>query len=318
MYKAAILDDYQNVGLQYADWQSLAGEVEVTVFTDHLFDEDAIAERLAEFHILVLNRERTPFPRSLLERLPNLKLMTTSGMYNRATDMDGARELGIDMCGTEMRSAATPELTWGLILSLARQIPKEDLNVREGRWQESVGVGLAGKVLGIIGLGKLGTPVARIGQAFEMDVAAWSPNLTQERADAAGVRCIDKETLMAGSDFITLHMPLSERSRGILQADDLAKMKKTAFLINTSRGPLIDETALINALQANAFAGAGLDVYDVEPLPASHPFRSLKNTVVTPHLGYVSRGTYEVSFAQGVENIAAWLKGAPVRLINGG
>jgi phosphoglycerate dehydrogenase-like enzyme len=318
MYKAAILDDYQNVGLQYADWQSLAGEVEVTVFTDHLFDEDAIAERLAEFHILVLNRERTPFPRSLLERLPNLKLMTTSGMYNRATDMDGARELGIDMCGTEMRSAATPELTWGLILSLARQIPKEDLNVREGRWQESVGVGLAGKVLGIIGLGKLGTPVARIGQAFEMDVAAWSPNLTQERADAAGVRCVDKETLMAGSDFITLHMPLSERSRGILQADDLAKMKKTAFLINTSRGPLIDETALINALQANAFAGAGLDVYDVEPLPASHPFRSLKNTVVTPHLGYVSRGTYEVSFAQGVENIAAWLKGAPVRLINGG
>jgi len=316
MYKAAILDDYQNVGLQYGDWQSLAGEVEVTVFTDHLFDEDAIAERLAEFHILVLNRERTPFPRTLLERLPNLKLMTTSGMYNRSTDMDGARELGIDMCGTEMRSAATPELTWGLILSLARQIPKEDLNVREGRWQETVGLGLAGKVLGIIGLGKLGTPVARIGQAFEMDVAAWSPNLTQERADGAGVRCVDKDTLMANSDFITLHMPLSERSRGILQADDLAKMKKTAFLINTSRGPLIDETALINALQTNAFAGAGLDVYDVEPLPALHPFRSLKNTVVTPHLGYVSRDTYDVSFTQGVENIAAWLKGAPVRLIN--
>jgi len=317
MYKAAILDDYQNVGLQYADWQSLAGEVEVTVFTDHLFDESAIAERLAEFHILVLNRERTPFPRTLLERLPNLKLMTTSGMYNRSTDMDGARELGIDMCGTEMRSAATPELTWGLILSLARQIPKEDRNVREGRWQGTVGVGLAGKTLGIIGLGKLGTPVARIGQAFEMDVAAWSPNLTQERADEAGVRCVDKDTLMENSDFITLHMPLSERSRGILQADDLAKMKKTAFLINTSRGPLIDEAALINALQAEAFAGAGLDVYDVEPLPADHPFRSLENTVVTPHLGYVSRGTYEVSFAQGVENIAAWLKGAPIRLING-
>ena len=316
-YKAAILDDYQNVGLEFADWQRLAGAVEVTVFTDHLFDEDAVAERLAEFHILVLNRERTPFPRTLLERLGNLKLMTTSGMYNRSADMDAARELGIEFCGTEMRSAATPELAWGLILALARQIPKEDRNMREGRWQESVGIGLAGKVLGIIGLGKLGTPVARIGQAFEMDVAAWSPNLTQARADQVGVRCVDKDTLMSGSDFITLHMPLSERSRGILQAGDLAKMKKTAFLINTSRGPLIDEAALINALQAKSFAGAGLDVYDVEPLPADHPLRALENTVLTPHLGYVSRDTYEVSFGQAVENIEAWLKGAPIRLING-
>jgi phosphoglycerate dehydrogenase-like enzyme len=317
MYKAAILDDYQNVGLDFADWQRLGGDVEVTAFNDHLFDEDTIAERLAEFHILVLNRERTPFPRSLLQRLPNLKLMTTSGMYNRSADMEAAREMGIDFCGTEMRSAATPELTWGLILALARQIPKEDRNVREGRWQESVGVGLAGKVLGIIGLGKLGTPVARIGQAFNMEVAAWSPNMTQSRADEAGVRCVDKDTLIAESDFITLHMPLSERSRGILQAADLAKMKPTAFLINTSRGPLIDETALINALEAKSFAGAGLDVYDVEPLPADHPFRRLDNTVVTPHLGYVSRDTYEVSFGQAVENIEAWLKGAPIRLING-
>ena len=318
MYKAAILDDYQNVALQFANWKQLDGQVEVTVFNDHLFEDRAIVERLSDFDILILNRERTPFSRPLLERLPNLKLMCTSGMYNRAADLAAARELGIDFCGTEMCSAATPELTWGLILSLARQIPKEDRNVREGRWQESVGIGLAGKVLGIIGLGKLGTPVARVGQAFEMKVIAWSPNLTQERADeVGGVRAVDKDTLMADSDFITLHMPLSERSRGILQADDLAKMKKTAFLVNTSRGPLIDEAALIDALEKKLFAGAGLDVYDVEPLPENHPIRSLDNTVLTPHLGYVSRDSYGLSFAQTVDNIEAWLAGAPVRLING-
>jgi len=317
MYKAAILDDYQNVALQFANWEQLDGQVEVTVFNDHLFEESAIAERLSDFDILILNRERTPFSRPLLERLPNLKLMCTSGMYNRAADLAAARELGIDFCGTEMRSAATSELTWGLILSLARQIPQEDRNVREGRWQESVGVGLAGKVLGVIGLGKLGTPVARVGQAFEMEVIAWSPNLTQKRADeVGGVRLVDKDDLMADSDFITLHMPLSERSRGILQANDLAKMKKTAFLVNTSRGPLINEAALIDALEKRLFAGAGLDVYDVEPLPEGHPIRALNNTVLTPHLGYVSRDSYALSFAQTVDNIEAWLAGAPVRLIN--
>ncbi|MAF48375.1 MAG: D-2-hydroxyacid dehydrogenase family protein [Rhodospirillales bacterium] len=317
MHKAAILDDYQNVALGFADWRRLGGEVEVTVFNDHLSGEEAIAKRLRDFDILVLNRERTPIPETLLLRLPNLKLMTTSGMYNRSVDMEAARARGIDVCGTEMKSASTPELTWGLILALARQIPREDQNVRAGRWQETVGVGLAGKVLGIIGLGKLGTPVARIGQAFNMEVIAWSPNLTQERADEVGVRCVDKDTLMSSADFITLHMPLSERSRGILQADDLAKIKSTAFLINTSRGPLIDEGALIDALQRKLFAGAGLDVYDVEPLPADHPIRRLDNTVLTPHLGYVSRDTYETSFAQTVDNIEAWLKGTPQRLING-
>ncbi|NQV55430.1 MAG: D-2-hydroxyacid dehydrogenase family protein [Rhodospirillales bacterium] len=316
MIKAAILDDYQNIALQYADWSSLDGQVEITAFNDHLFDEAAIAERLADFEILILNRERTPFPKSLLDRLPKLKLLVTSGMHNRAIDFGVTKERGILVCGSAMKSGSTPELTWGLILALARNIIGEDRNVREGRWQQTVGLGLEGKVLGVIGLGRLGKPVARVGKEFGMEIITWSPNMSQSRADEVGAVAVSKDGLLATSDFVTLHVPLNGGSRGLLQAEDLAKMKKTAFLINTSRGPLVDEQALIEAVRGGVIAGAGLDVYDVEPLPQDHPIRSLENTVLTPHLGYVSDLTYRASFHDAVGDIEAWLNGKPVRVIN--
>jgi phosphoglycerate dehydrogenase-like enzyme len=317
MHRLAILDDYQNVALTLADWDRLAGKVEITVFTDHVADVGKVAQRLQPFDIILMNRERTPFGRELLEKLPNLKLLCTSGMVNRSIDIAFANARGIAVCGSRSISTSTPELTWGLILALARNIPREDRNVREGRWQDTVGIGLAGRTLGVIGLGNLGVPVAKIGLAFGMTVTAWSANLTQERADKAcpGVRAVTKDALMRDSDFITIHMPHSPRSEGIVAAADIAKMKPSAFFINTSRAALVDEDALHAAARGGKIAGVGIDVYGIEPLPPDHPVRSLPNSVLTPHLGFVEVDAYRKHYGEAVENIENWLNGTPSRLL---
>lgn len=317
MLKAAILDDYQNVALSLADWGRLKEKVSFTAFNDHLADVDAVAKRLADFDIVVMNRERTPFLKELLEKLPKLKLLLTSGMVNRSIDVPFANSKGIVVCGSLSSSSSTPELTWGIIIALARQIPREVRNVQEGRWQETVGVGLKGRTLGVIGLGHLGIPVAKVALAFDMKVAVWSPNMTQARADSVmpGLTAVSKEAMMSGSDFITIHMPLGPRSIGIVGATDIARMKKTAYLINTSRGPIVDQDALYEAVREGRIAGCGLDVYDIEPLPKDHPVRSLPNSVLTPHLGFVEVDAYKRHFAEAVENIENWLAGTPSRVL---
>ena len=315
MVRIAVLDDYQDVALKYADWSVLPSDTEIQVFRDHLFDEDAIVKRLKDFEIVMAMRERTPFPRSLLEQLPKLKLLTTTSMLNRAIDVESGMELGITVCGTGSVPSPTVDLTWGLILALLRYIPQEDRAIRDGKWQISMGIGLQDKVLGVVGLGNLGSKVAVVGRAFGMNVIAWSQNLTAERTDQFGVTLVTKDELFSQSDVVTVHMVLSDRSRGLIGASDLARMKPTAYLINTSRGPIVDEKALVEALEKGAIAGAGLDVFDQEPLPPDHPLRHLENVVVTPHIGYVTTETYEVFFRDTVENIRAFLEGHPVRVI---
>lgn len=315
MKKLAILDDYQDVALSYADWSALEGKVEITVFRDTLHDPDLLATRLAPFEIICTNRERTPFPAKLIERLPNLKLLCTTGMHNHAIATDFARERGIFVAGTQSDPDSTAELTWGMIFALTRNICAEDANMRAGGWQVTVGHGLTGKVLGVLGLARIGAQVARVGKAFDMRVIAWSSNLTRERCDELGVEYVDKETLFSASDILTLHIRLSERTRHIVAAADIARMKKGAYLVNTSRGPIIEEAALVNALQTRAIAGAALDVYDTEPLPRDHPLRSLRNTLLLPHVGYVTDGMYRNYWPQTAENIAAWLDGKPIRPI---
>lgn len=318
MTQVAILDDYQQVAHGLADWSRLPDGFQVTVFDDHLADEAAVAARLAAFEVVVMNRERTPFRRSLFEKLPKLRLLITNGMRNFSIDLEAATEHDVTVCGTRVLANGTAELTWGLILGLARHLPAEDRNMRAGGWQNTIGRDLAGATLGILGLGRMGEQIARIGLAFGMTVIAWSPNLTQEKAAAAGATLVDKDALFAQADFVTLHMVLGERSRGIVGARELGLMKKSAFLINTSRGPLVDETALIAALQNRDIAGAGLDVYEIEPLPADHPLRTLENTVLTPHLGYVTEGNYRLGYSEAIGNILAWADGAPVRVLNAG
>ncbi len=314
--RLAILDDFQNAVLSSADWSVIEDRVDITVFNDHLTDNDAIAERLAPFEILVIIRERTPFPRALIEKLPNLKLLVTGGMRNRGIDLDAAADHGITVCGTASMGSPTSELIWGLIIATLRNIPRQVQAVREGGWQVGLGIGLAGKTLGILGLGRLGAVIAGYGKVFGMDVLAWSENLTPERCDECGVRLAEsKEALFSESDVVTIHLVLSDRTRGMVGAEELSKMKPTAYLINTSRGPIIDEHALIDAVRGGSIAGAGLDVFDVEPLPADHPFRTMDAIVATPHLGYVSAENYQGYFGQGIENIDAWLKGDPIRLI---
>src|SRR6476661_6226692 len=303
MTRIAVLDDYQSVAADFCDWSTVAGPVDVTTFTDTLTDEDALAERLEPFEVVVAMRERTRFERSLLERLPNLKLLVTTGMRNKSIDVQAANDNGITVCGTGSQPTATAELTWALILATVRHIPQEDASVR------------AGARLGVVGLGRLGTQVARIGQAFGMDVVAWSQNLTDERAAEHGVRRVDREELFATSDVVTVHLLWSKRTRGLIGADDFARMKPTAVFINTSRGPIVQEQALVDALRDGTIAGAGLDVYDQEPLPADHPMRSLPRTVLTPHLGYVTRGSYEVFYGEAVDDVAAWMGGAPIRVL---
>jgi phosphoglycerate dehydrogenase-like enzyme len=316
MLRVALLDDYQRVALQSAGWQSLSADVAVEAFGDHLTDEDALAARLAPFDVVMALRERTPCPRSLLERLPNLKLLTTAGMRNAAIDIAAATELGILVCGTAGSSRATMELTWGLILALLRRIPHEDRAVRDGHWQETVGIGLEGKVLGIVGLGNIGGQVAEVARVFRMRVLAWSQNLTEERAAACGAERVVKEELLARADVVTVHLQLSPRTSGLIGAGELACMQGTAYLVNTSRGPIVDERALVDALQRGTIAGAGLDVFDQEPLSPHHPLLALPNVVLTPHLGYVTAETYRVFYGQTIENIRDFLAGTPQRVLN--
>ena len=313
--RVGLLDDYQGVALSMADWKSLPTGTEVVEFQDHLADEEALAARLADFDIIMALRERTPFPRSLLERLPKLKLLITAGMRNASIDMKAAAERGVLVCGTAGLPYPTAELAWGLILSLARRIPAEDRATREGRWQTSVGLGLNGKTLGVLGLGTLGSRAARVGRAFEMEVLAWSQNLTAERAAEVGATLVPKDELLARSDFVSIHLVLGERTRGLIGARELGLMKRSAYLVNTSRGPIVDEAALIRALQDGTIAGAGLDVFDEEPLPLDHPFRRLPNTAITPHLGYVTEETYRIFYGQALEDITAYLGGTPLRVL---
>ena len=315
--RVAILDDYQNTALASADWSLISGRTEIEVFTDHLFDEDEIVRRLQDFEVICAMRERTPFTRSLIERLPSLKLIISSGMRNRGIDIEAAKQNNILVCGTKSVGKPTAELAWGLILALARKIPAEDMNVRAGGWQQSIGESLIGKTLGIAGLGNLGSRMAKIAAAFDMNVIAWSENLTQERCDEFGVELVDKEGLLLNSDFLTIHLILSDRTRGVFKAEDLSRMKSTSYIINTARGPIIDEDDLINALKNKIIAGAGIDVFSVEPLPVDHPFRSLENAVVTPHLGYVEAENYGAYFNGYVEAIDAFLLGKPKNFLGG-
>jgi len=315
--RVAILDDYQDVTRSLADWSAVEGEVEIEVFTDHLSDEHEIAARLKGFEAVLIMRERTPFRHSQLEKLPDLKLLVTTGMRNASVDVAAAEALGITACGTGAFGGPTADLAWGLILALARHIPEEDRRVRSGGWQKTVGVGLEGKTLGVAGLGKLGGKVATIGKAFGMNVIAWSQNLTAERCAELGVELVGKQDLMKRSDVLSIHLVLSDRTRGLFGAAELALMKPTAYLVNTARGPIVDEDALVEILQKGAIAGAGLDVFGTEPLPAGHPFRSLPNTVITPHLGYVEEDNYRAYFKGYVAAIRGYLDGKPVNQLSG-
>jgi len=316
MFRLAILDDYQDAALGLVDWTGLGPDVRVERFTDHLPDVDGLASRLADFDGVFLMRERTQFPRALIERLPKLRLILTAGMRNVAIDEKAATDRGVLICGTGMLPYPTAELTWGLILALARAIPHQEVELHRGRWQTRYGYGLKGKVLGVVGLGRLGTQVATIGKAFGMDVVAWSQNLTPERAAEAGVRALSKTELFECADVITIHYTLSARSRGMIGAADLALMKPTAYLVNTSRGPIVDEAALLDALRGHHIAGAGLDVYDLEPLAKNHPLLELDNVVLTPHLGYVTEENLRTIYEQALEDVRGFLAGKPVRPVN--
>jgi phosphoglycerate dehydrogenase-like enzyme len=309
--RVLVLDDYQDVARTLGPWGDLS-DVELDVRTTHL-DGQELLHALQGADVVVAMRERTPFPRSVLAGLPSLKLLVTTGMVNAAIDLDACRELGIDVRGTTGMRTATADLTWGLILALARNICAEDRRVRDGGWQHTIGLELGGARLGVIGLGRLGTEVARVGLAFGMDVVAWSQNLNDAHAIEVGVRPVTKDELLATSDVVTLHLKLSDRTAGIVGARELALMKRSAYLVNTSRGPLVDEGALVEALREHQIAGAGLDVFDVEPLPADHPLRALPNTVLTPHIGYVTGVTYAGWWQQVVEDINSWVDGEALR-----
>ncbi len=316
MAVVTILDDYQRVARKSADWSAVASRYTVEVLSEHIADEVELIQRLRGSEVVVAMRERTHFPPAVFRALPALRLLVTTGMANAAIDLSSAHDHGVTVCGTTGSSNAVPELTMGMIVALTRNLVAEDAAVRSGGWQHTIGPGLSGKMLGVLGLGRLGIPVAKLGQAFGMSVLAWSPNLTQERASAHGVRAVTKQQLFTESDVITIHMPLSDTSRGLIAAAELALMKPTAYLINTSRGPIIEENALLEALRQERIAGAGLDVYDQEPLPAGHPLRSLPNTLLLPHIGYVTTDAYRSWFEQVVENIVAFSSGAPVRVMS--
>lgn len=312
--RCAILDDYLNLALDVADWAKISDRADVTVFNHHFPSEEAAASALKDFEIVCAMRERTPFPRALFAELPKLKLLLTSGMRNAAIDMEAAKERGVVVCGTQWSQDPTAALTMGLILELTRGIGRENARMHAGKlWQTFAGVEIEGKTLGVVGLGKLGSKVAGLAKAFGMKAMAWSPNLTPERCKEVGVAYASKEELFAAADIITIHVVLSQRSRGLVGRDDLARMKPTAFLVNTSRGPIVDEQALQEILQQKRIAGAAVDVFSVEPLPVDHPFRTLDNMVITPHLGYVSVDALRAHYSQMVETIDAWFRGEPPR-----
>jgi phosphoglycerate dehydrogenase-like enzyme len=318
--KIAILDDYQNFALRFADWSKVKERAEITVFDRHLKVPDEAARELQPFDAVVLLRERMAMPAELINRLPNLKFIAATGPHNRTIDYAAVNARGIPVSCTRAEGPGhqgTPELTFGLMLACMRHIPHEDRRMREGHWQSTVGQTLYGRRLGLLGLGRLGRRVAEIGKAFGMEVVAWSPNLTPEKAAEGGAKRVEKDELFRTSDVVSIHVVLGERSRGLVGARELGLMKPTAWLINTARGPIVDEAALLQALREKRIAGAGLDVYDEEPLPPDHPIRKLDNVVLTPHLGYVTEEVLKVFYADTVENILAWWDGKPLRLLNG-
>jgi phosphoglycerate dehydrogenase-like enzyme len=313
--KIAVLDDYQDVARDLADWSRLAADHEITFFHETYEGLEGFAKRLAPFEIVCVMRERSPFGANLIARLPNLRLVVTTGMRNAAIDLEALKARGIPVLGTGGSTESTPELAWGLMLSLARHIHTENARMREGAWITTLGTDVAGKTLGLLGLGRLGSKMAEIGRAFGMDVIAWSVNLTDEAAAGAGARRVEKEALFREADFLSIHYKLGPRSQGLVGAAELGLMKPTAFLVNTSRGPIVDTDALIAALKAGKIAGAGIDVYDDEPLTPDHPIRSCPRTLLTPHLGYVTEGTYRAFYGETVEDIESWLAGKPVRVL---
>jgi phosphoglycerate dehydrogenase-like enzyme len=315
-YRCAVLDDYQNVALKFADWGQIAADVDVTVFSKPMSGPEEVHRALKDFHIVCMMRERTPFRRNIIEALPNLKLIITTGARNASIDMTAAAERGITVCGTGSFGNPTTGIAFGLILELTRRIGYEHARLKSGGlWQVTLGPDIDGKTLGVIGLGKLGLRVAGVAKAFGMKVIAWSPNLTPEKCREAGVDYATKDDLFRNADIVTIHVQLGDRSRGLVTHKEFALMKPTAYIINTARGPIIEEKALIAALDERRIAGAGLDVFDIEPLPLDHPFRRMDNVVITPHLGYVSEQNYQHYFPDIVGNIRAFIDGKPVRVI---
>jgi D-3-phosphoglycerate dehydrogenase len=319
-HRCAILDDYQSVALKMADWSKVAGDLDIKVFSAPLGGPDAVARALEGFEIICAMRERTPFPRLLIEALPDLRLLVTTGMVNRAIDLDAAKARNVVVCGTPSVGNPTTGIAWGLILELTRRIGFENARLKSGApWQSVVGTDVEGLTLGVIGLGKLAIRVAEVGKAFRMKVVAWSQNITPERAQAAGVEyAASKEDLLRQADIVSIHIPLTPKSRGLIGARELGLMKPSGLLVNTSRGPIVEEAALLAALREGKIAGAGLDVYDVEPLPLDHPLRKLDNVVLTPHLGYASQQNYRAYFAGVVDDIRGFLDGKPVRVLGAG
>jgi phosphoglycerate dehydrogenase-like enzyme len=312
--RCAILDDYLNISLKLADWSKIEDRVDVTVFNQPFASPEAAVSALKDFEIILAMRERTPFPRAMFEQLPKLKLLITSGMRNAAIDMAAAKDKGVVVCGTNWPRDPTAALTMGMILELTRNIGRENARMHAGEYlQKHVGIEIDGKTLGVVGLGKLGAKVSTIAKTFGMNVIAWSPNLTAERCKEVGVTYATKEELFSTADIITIHMVLSDRSRGLVGAAELNRMKPTSFLVNSARGPIVDEMALLETLKARKIAGAAVDVFSVEPLPVDHPFRKLDNLVLTPHLGYVTQETFIAHYTQMVEGIDGWFKGEPVR-----
>ena len=314
--RCAILDDYQNVALSFADWSKVSGDIEIKVFNEHLGTADQVIAALKGFPIVCAMRERTPFPRSVIDALPELRLLITTGMRNASIDLEAAKARGVVVCGTPAFGNATAAVATGLMLELARHIGYENAQLKSGAlWQSTIGLDLEGLTLALLGLGKLGTRMAEIGRAFKMHVIAWSQNLTPEKCQEAGAEYVSGDELFERADFLSIHVQLSPRTRGLVGAKQLALMKKSAYLINTSRGPIVDEAALLAALRDKRISGAGLDVFDIEPLPLDHPLRKLDNVVITPHLGYVAAQNYRAFFGGMVDDIRAFLDGKPVRVL---
>ena len=314
--RCAILDDYQNVALGFADWSKVSGDIDIKVFNEHLASADHVVAALKDFPIVCAMRERTAFPRAVLDALPELKLLVTTGMRNASIDLEAAKAKGIVVCGTPAVGNSTAAIATGLMLELARRIGYENTRLKSGAlWQSTIGLDLEGLTLALLGLGKLGSRMAEIGRAFKMRVIAWSQNLTAEKCREAGVEYVGADELFQRADFLSIHLQLSPRTHGLIGARQIALMKEGSYLINTSRGPIIDEAALLAALRDKRIAGAGLDVFDVEPLPQDHPLRKLDNVVLTPHLGYVTAQNYRAFFGGMVDDIRAFLDGKPVRAL---
>jgi phosphoglycerate dehydrogenase-like enzyme len=313
--QVAVLDDYQHVALQSADWSRLDGRAEVHVQHEHQANEADLVASLRDVDVLFAMRERTAFPRSVLDQLPQLRLLITTGPSNAAIDVEAAQANGVVVCGTGGAYPAPAELTWSLIHALTRNIVEEDRALRSGSWQTSLGTELSGRTLGIVGLGRLGRRVARVAHAFDMSVVAWSENLTGEEATEGGATLVSKDGLFASSDIVSVHLQLSPRTTGLIGSRELGLMRPTAYLVNTARGPIVDESALVEALRSGSIAGAGLDVFDEEPLPADHPLLSVPHTVLTPHIGYVARDLYAIFYGDVVDDIDSWLSGTPVRVV---